>query len=308
MGGDFDGDVFQVMPVTPYKPLDEIKNPNHDWSDLAPLVDQVRREGWGEQGTTPKVKRRLATHVAPESPDKVTEKNRRWLASAAISQGGHRDRFLVELGHYLDTQSLEPEKKQELAAALSAIVRDRERSVDEAVDIAEAHGFDSHGWISDRESDPSGRASGRACSVWPGVKPGETGRQALKIWTAPWARSSTRLAGHASLRHAVERKRIPAACRGAAAEVTIQVRHRRGHGVWNAVRKKLGRSCMGGCHKDPSTFVRDLPLATARMPVPCPVITTSAASSSWDGRWSHESFQDMCGRVQRGAVSRGRSR
>ncbi|MBN1658943.1 MAG: hypothetical protein JXA93_11100, partial [Anaerolineae bacterium] len=87
VGGDFDGDVFQVMPVTPYKPLDEIKNPNHDWSDLVPLVDQVRREGWGEQGTTTKVKRRLATHVAPERPVKVNETNRRWLTSAAIYQG-----------------------------------------------------------------------------------------------------------------------------------------------------------------------------------------------------------------------------
>ncbi|MBN1658475.1 MAG: hypothetical protein JXA93_08750, partial [Anaerolineae bacterium] len=104
VGGDFDGDVFQVMPVTPYKPLDEIKNPNHDWSDLAPLVDQVRREGWGEQGTTPKVKRRLATHVAPERPEQVNETNRRWLTSAAIYQGGHREQFLTELGHHLDGQ------------------------------------------------------------------------------------------------------------------------------------------------------------------------------------------------------------
>jgi hypothetical protein len=61
------------MPVTRYKPLDEIASPNHDWSDLAPLADQVRREGWGQEATTPKVKRRLATHVAPERPQDVTE-------------------------------------------------------------------------------------------------------------------------------------------------------------------------------------------------------------------------------------------
>ncbi|MBN1139030.1 MAG: hypothetical protein JXM73_20765, partial [Anaerolineae bacterium] len=57
VGGDFDGDVFQLMPVTPCKPLEEISRPNRDWSDLAPLVDQVRREGWGQGEITPKVKR-----------------------------------------------------------------------------------------------------------------------------------------------------------------------------------------------------------------------------------------------------------
>ncbi len=107
VGGDFDGDVFQLMPVTRHKPLDQIDKPNRDWSDLAPLADQVRREGWGQETTTPKVKRRLATHVAPERPQDVTEGNRKWLASAAIHQGGHREPFLVELGHHLDAQDLE---------------------------------------------------------------------------------------------------------------------------------------------------------------------------------------------------------
>jgi len=88
VGGDFDGDVFQLMPVTPYKPLAEIDHPNRDWSDLAPLADQVRREGWGQGEITPKVKRRLATHVAPERPEEVNAENRQWLASAAIQQGG----------------------------------------------------------------------------------------------------------------------------------------------------------------------------------------------------------------------------
>jgi hypothetical protein len=151
VGGDFDGDVFQLMPVTPYKPLDQIDKPNRDWSDLAPLADQVRREGWGQEITTPKVKHRLATHVAPERPQDVTEGNRKWLASAAIQQGGHRESFLVELGHHLDAQPLS--KKGEMAQMLSEIGQDPTRSLDEAVEIAEAHGFDAHGWISSRERD-----------------------------------------------------------------------------------------------------------------------------------------------------------
>jgi hypothetical protein len=92
------------MPVTRYRPLDQSDKPNRDWSDLAPLADQVRRdpsgmlrEGWGQE-TTPKVKRCLATHVVPERPQHITEGNRKWLASSAIQHGGHRERFLVELG------------------------------------------------------------------------------------------------------------------------------------------------------------------------------------------------------------------
>jgi hypothetical protein len=158
VGGDFDGDNFQIMPVTSHKLLHEIAHPNRDWSDLAPLVDQVRREGWGSMGTTPKVKRRLATHVAPEEPGEVTGENRKWLASAAIQQGGHRDQFLVELGHHLDTQTIAPEQRGELAAALGAVASDPRRSLDEAAEIAEAHGFDSHGWVARRESDLYGLA------------------------------------------------------------------------------------------------------------------------------------------------------
>jgi hypothetical protein len=153
VGGDFDGDVFQLTPVTPYKPLDEIARPNRDWSDLAPLVDQVRREGWGQGEITPKVKRRLATHVAPERPEDVAADNHRWMASAAIHQGGHRAEFLTDLGHHLDTQALSAEQQGELAQALTAIAADRDRSLDEAVEIAEAHGFDAHAWISSRETD-----------------------------------------------------------------------------------------------------------------------------------------------------------
>ncbi len=113
VGGDFDGDAFQFMPVTRHKPLEEIKNPNRDWSDLAPLADQARREGWGEGEITPKVKRRLATHVAPERPEEVTADNRKWLASAAIHQSGQREQFLVDLGHHLDGRALDAEEKGE---------------------------------------------------------------------------------------------------------------------------------------------------------------------------------------------------
>ncbi len=92
VGGDSNGDVFQLMPGTRYKPLDQIDKPNRDWSDLAPLADQVHREGWGQETTTPKVKRRLATHLAPERPQDVTEGNRKWLASAAIHHDHQRGR------------------------------------------------------------------------------------------------------------------------------------------------------------------------------------------------------------------------
>ncbi len=153
VGGDFDGDVFQLMPVTAYKPLEEIANPYRDWSDLAPLVDQVRREGWGQGEITPKVKRRLATHVAPEQPEEVTAGNRKWLASAAIYQGGHRTEFLTDLGCHLDTQPLGAEQRGELAQALTSLAADPNCSLDEAVEIAEAHGLDSHGWIESREAD-----------------------------------------------------------------------------------------------------------------------------------------------------------
>jgi len=158
VGGDFDGDNFQIMPVTPHKPLEEIAHPTRDWSDLAPLVGQVRREGWGSSGTTPKVKRRLATHVAPERPEEVTAENRKWLASAAIQQGAHRERFLVDLGHHLDAQALAPEQKQELVAALGTVAGDPGCSLDEAVEIADAHGFNSHGWVTRREPDLFGLA------------------------------------------------------------------------------------------------------------------------------------------------------
>jgi hypothetical protein len=158
VGGDFDGDVFQLMPVTLHKPLDEIAKPNRDWSDLAPLVDQVRSEGWGQGEITPKVKRRLATHVAPERPEEVTAGNRRWLASAAIQQGGHRKQFFTDLGHYLDTQPLSAERKAEVMQTLTSVASDADHSLDEAVEIAEAHGFDAHAWVGRRESDLFGLA------------------------------------------------------------------------------------------------------------------------------------------------------
>ena len=125
---------------------------HHDWSDLAPLADQVRREGWGQETTTPKVKHRLATHVAPEGPEDVTEANRKWLASAAIHQGGHREPFLIELGHHLDART--PSSRAEVAQTLSDLAQDPTRSLDEAVGIAEAHGFDAYAWASNRERGP----------------------------------------------------------------------------------------------------------------------------------------------------------
>ncbi|MBN1139011.1 MAG: hypothetical protein JXM73_20670, partial [Anaerolineae bacterium] len=67
-------------------------------------------------------------------------------------------RFLIDLGCHLDAQAHVPEQKGELADALSAVAGDPGRSLDEAVEIAEAHGFGSHGWIARRESDLFGLA------------------------------------------------------------------------------------------------------------------------------------------------------
>lgn len=45
-----------------------------------------------------KVKRRLTIHAAPEKPQDITDDNHKWLAPAAIHQGGHRDQCLVKCG------------------------------------------------------------------------------------------------------------------------------------------------------------------------------------------------------------------
>jgi hypothetical protein len=73
------------------------------------------------------------------------------LTSAAIHRGGHREPFLIALGHHLDTQALS--NKGELAQTLSEIAQDPTRSLDEAVEIAEAHGFDAYAWARNRERD-----------------------------------------------------------------------------------------------------------------------------------------------------------
>ena len=64
----------------------------------------------------------------------------------------------MDLGHHLDAQTLAPEKKQELVAALGAVAGDPGHSLDEAIEIAEAHGLDSHGWVARREPDLFGLA------------------------------------------------------------------------------------------------------------------------------------------------------
>jgi len=110
--------------------------------------------------------------VAPERPEEVTGDNARWLASAAIHQAGRRAEFLKDLGRHLDAQTLDPEQKGEVADALGAIAADPERSLDEAVEIAGAHGFDAHEWIGRRESDLFGLAQ-RYNRL-------QAGRQALK--------------------------------------------------------------------------------------------------------------------------------
>ena len=75
-----------------------------------------------------------------------------------MEHGGHREAFLIELGHHLDAQALSD--KVELAQALrsaatavSDIAHDPTHSLDEAVEIAETHGFDAYAWASNRERD-----------------------------------------------------------------------------------------------------------------------------------------------------------
>jgi len=264
VGGDFDGDVFQLMPVTSHKPLADIDKPNRNWSDLAPLVDQVRREGWGQDTTTPKVKRRLATHVAPESPQDVTEDNRKWLASAAIHQGGHREQFLVDLGHYLDEQDID--SKQELARSLTKIAGDPTRSLDGAVEIAEDHSFDARVWITKRESDlyTLARTYNRE----------QVARQAFKnmdsylgqiVYTVARVNASDRFTPE-------EREQtITRLAEELQAEVDKFKYDTSADMTYvNAIRERVGRELVWlDVHKDPDIFTRETRLSPSNDPVSC---------------------------------------
>jgi hypothetical protein len=262
VGGDFDGDVFQLMPVTRYRPLDQIDRPNRDWSDLAPLADQVRREGWGQETTTPKVKRRLATHVAPERLQDVTEGNRKWLASAAIHQGGHREPFLVEWGHHLDAQHLG--NKGEIAQTLSEIAQDPTRSLDEAVEIAEVHGFDAYAWARNREGDLYALAKA--------YNREQVARQALKnmdsylgqiVYTVARVNASERFTP-------TEREQV---INRLAEELQAEVDKFKYDTAAdmeyvNAVRERVGRELVWlDVHKDPDVFSRETVLSPGSDPV-----------------------------------------
>jgi hypothetical protein len=273
VGGDFDGDVFQLMPVTRHKPLDEVEHPNRDWSDLAPLVDQVRREGWGRETTTSKVKRRLATHVAPERPEQVTAENRKWLASAAIQQGGHRDEFLVVLGHHLDAQDLDDAHRVELVATLSEMVQDSNRSLDAAAEIAEAHGFDAHAWISSREADPSGRASGRSLfELARAYNREQVARQALKNMDSYLGQIVYTVARvNASDRYTPDEREetIARLAEELQAEVDkFKYDTAANLDYVNEVRRRVGRELVWlDVHKDPDVFTRESRLSPSNDPV-----------------------------------------
>jgi hypothetical protein len=250
------------MPVARYKPLDQIDKPNRDWSDLAPLADQVRREGWGQKTTTPKVKRRLATHVAPERPQDITEGNRKWLTSAAIHQGGHRESFLVELGHHLDTQALS--NKEELAQTLNELAQDPTCSLDQAVEIAEAHGFDAHTWISNRERDLYALAQA--------YNREQVARQALKnmdsylgqiVYTVARVNASERFTP-------TEREQV---INQLAEELQAEVDKFKYDTAAdmeyvNAIRERVGRELVWlDVHKDPDVFSRETVLSPSSDPV-----------------------------------------
>ena len=222
----------------------------------------MRREGWGQETTTPKVKRRLATHVAPERPQDVTEGNRKWLASAAIQQGGHREPFLVELGHHLDAQTLS--NKAELAQTLSEIAQDPTCSLDEAVEIAEAHGFDAHGWVSNRERDLYALAQA--------YNREQVARQALKnmdsylgqiVYTVARVNASERFTP-------AEREQV---INRLAEELQAEVDKFKydtaaDMDYVNAIRERVGRELVWlDVHKDPDVFSRETVLSPSSDPV-----------------------------------------
>jgi hypothetical protein len=264
VGGDFDGDVFQLMPVTRHKPLAEIPRPNRDWSDLAPLADQVRREGWGQETTTPKVKRRLATHVAPERPEDVTDRTRQWLPSAAIQQGGHRDEFLRDLAAHLDARSLAPETREELAGTLADVAGDPARSLDQAVEVAEAHGFDAPGWIAQREGDlfALARAYNRE----------QNARQALKNLDSYLGQIVYTVARVNASQRFMPQQREQVILR-LAEELQAEVdkfKYDTGANLEyvNAVRERVGRELVWlDVHKDPDIFTRETRLSPNPDPV-----------------------------------------
>jgi hypothetical protein len=264
VGGDFDGDVFQLMPVTHYKPLDQIDRPNREWSDLAPLADQVRRERWGQETTTPKVKRRLATHVAPERPEDITGKNRPWLASAAIQQGGHRAEFLRDIAAHLDAQPMAAESRDGLAGTLTDIAGDSVRSLDEAVEIAEAHGFDAHAWISEREKD--------LFTLAQAYNRKQVARQALKNMDSYLGQIVYTVARvNASERFTPEDREqvITRLAEELQAEVDkFKYDTAADMEYVNAVREKVGRELVWlDVHKDPDVFSRETVLSPSNDPV-----------------------------------------
>ena len=254
VGGDFDGDNFQIMPISKeYRPLTEIERPNRDWSDLTPLADQARREGWGQGVITPKVKRRLATHVAPERPEEVTGGNRPWLASAAIAQAGRRREFLTDLAHHLDGRGLPPERHAELRQVLVDIYRDPGRSLDEAVQVAAAHGLDAHAWVNQREPDLFGlaRAYNRE----------QLARQALKNMDSDLGQIVYTVSRvNASDRYTPEQKEriILRLAEELQAEVDkFKYDTAADMEFVDAVRKEVGRDLVWlDVHKDPDTFSR----------------------------------------------------
>ncbi|MBN1138309.1 MAG: hypothetical protein JXM73_17100, partial [Anaerolineae bacterium] len=182
----------------------------------------------------------------------------RWLTSAAIYQGGHREQFLTELGHHLDGQNLEPEKKREVAEALGAIARDKERSLDEAVEIADAHGLDSHGWIGQRESDLFGLARR--------YNREQAGRQALKNMDSALGQivyTVSRVNASDKYTPAEREETIRRLAEELQAEVD-KFKYDTGADMEyvNAVRKKVGRELVWlDVHKDPSIFVRETRLS-----------------------------------------------
>jgi hypothetical protein len=104
VGGDFDGDTGQHIPIPrQYKPFEEIERPDRDFSNLYPIFQRMKEEGWGQVETTEKIKRRLATHWAPEDETELTEDNQLGLDGAVIEMSDHRQEFtaaLIERVHH----------------------------------------------------------------------------------------------------------------------------------------------------------------------------------------------------------------
>ena len=294
VGGDFDGDVFQLMPVTPHKPLAEIAQPQ-------PRL--VRPGAAGRPGAPRGLGRRRRPRPRssaawrPTSPPSGPRRSPTRTASGwprrPSSRAATGPSSCVTWATTWMRKPLHAESREELAGTLADIAGDPARSLDEAVEIAEAHGFDAHAWIAQRER--------RSVRPGPQLQP-RAGRPpgAEEHGLATWARSSTPWpAVNASQRFTPEEREqvILRLAEELQAEVD-KFKYDTGANMEyvNAVRERVGRELVWlDVHKDPDVFARETEALTQpgrRLP---PVEPRHAGSSApGSGRRSRRSTSRTC--------------